>query len=116
MTGETNTSECDCCGRRVPFEQLSKSHIGGLETYACAECSDHDDEDAEPCTSAARRAGCTCSMESVNSASIDPPEPIIERGCPLHGDHRDPSDLYKAQRDDDQYFAQHFAAIDDDGF
>jgi hypothetical protein len=24
-------------------------------------------------------------MEGVNSASLEPPEPIIDRNCPLHG-------------------------------
>ena len=51
----------------------------------------HDDNpDAlDPCTASAIRAGCSCRMESVNSASIDPPEPIIRRDCPLHGEQVD---------------------------
>lgn len=50
------------------------------------------DEASEPCTEGARRAGCTCTMESVHSASIDPPEPVTDRNCPLHGNlaARDP--------------------------
>lgn len=47
-----------------------------------------DDEIPEPCTSAARAQGCSCRMESVNSASIDPPEPIVDIGCPVHGKYR----------------------------
>lgn len=43
----------------------------------------------EPCTAAAWIAGCSCRMETVNSASIDPPEPIVDPWCPLHG-WRDP--------------------------
>lgn len=46
-------------------------------------------EDAEPCTEAARKAGCTCTVPFAHSASIDPPEPRIDRDCPLHG-RRDP--------------------------
>lgn len=50
------------------------------------------DEASEPCTEGARRAGCTCTMETVHSASIDPPEPVRNRNCPLHGNlaARDP--------------------------
>ena len=44
----------------------------------------------DPCTQGAREEGCTCRMESVNSASIDPPEPIIDKYCPLHGYAPDP--------------------------
>ena len=42
-------------------------------------------EDAEPCTEAARKAGCTCTVPLAHSASIDPPEPRIDRDCSLHG-------------------------------
>ena len=56
------------------------------------------EEPAEPCTYAARRDGCTCRMETVNSASIDPPEPIIDPWCPLHGG-KDPDTELQKQRD-----------------
>lgn len=45
-------------------------------------------------------ADCICRMSSVNSASIDPPERITNRNCPVHGSPVDPSDAYKAARDD----------------
>lgn len=61
-------------------------------------------ENPDPCTAPARAQGCTCTMESVHSASIDPPEPIVSRSCPVHGDARDPSDVYKAARDDEAFF------------
>lgn len=32
---------------------------------------------------------CTCRMPSVNSASVDPTEPIVDPWCPVHGG-RDP--------------------------
>ncbi len=32
---------------------------------------------------------CTCRMSSVNSATIDPPEPILDPWCPIHS-NRDP--------------------------
>lgn len=45
-------------------------------------------------------AECTCRMSSVNSATIDPPEPILDRECPVHGSPRDPDAEYEAKRDD----------------
>ena len=57
----------------------------------------------EPCTFEAVRLGCTCRMESVNSASIDPPEPIVNPWCPLHGG-RDPDAEREARRDDAIFF------------
>ena len=59
----------------------------------------HDDETPEPCTAEARLLGCTCQMEITHSASIDPPEPIINEWCPVHG-NRDPDAEYEAHRDD----------------
>ena len=52
----------------------------------------------EPCTQAAREEGCTCRMETVHSVSIDPPEPILDPWCPVHG--KDPDAEYERQRDD----------------
>mgnify|MGYP001295900096 CR=1 FL=1 len=43
------------------------------------------EEADEPCTAEAYARGCTCRMESVHPTMIDPPEPIIDRFCPLHG-------------------------------
>jgi len=55
----------------------------------------------EPCTEDARDAGCTCRMETIHSHSIDPPEPIIDRHCPLHGKgERDPDYERDRRRDD----------------
>lgn len=53
----------------------------------------------DPCTQEAHNEGCTCTLSSVNSASIDPPHEIIDPWCPLHG-HRDPDAEYEAARDD----------------
>lgn len=39
----------------------------------------------QPCSEASVLAGCTCRMKTVDSASIQPPEPVIARDCPLHG-------------------------------
>lgn len=64
---------------------------------------DHEEppqaEKPEPCTAEARTEGCTCRMESVHSASIDPPEPIVDDWCPLHGG-RDPDAERDRRRDD----------------
>jgi hypothetical protein len=40
-------------------------------------------------------------MQTVHSASIDPPEPIIDGWCPLHG-WRDPDAEYEASRERDR--------------
>lgn len=57
---------------------------------------DIDDEVPEACTDAALARGCTCRLSAVNSASIDPPEPVLDIGCPVHGKYRpggvDPDD------------------------
>lgn len=42
---------------------------------------------------------CSCRMETVNSASIDPPELILDPWCPEHGG-RDPDAERERQRDD----------------
>jgi hypothetical protein len=55
---------------------------------------------AEACTAEARWVGCSCRMETVHSASIDPPEPIIDKWCPLHG-WGDP-DRERQERIDDE--------------
>ena len=57
------------------------------------------DADAEPCTAAAFRRGCTCSVPGARSTDIDPPEPRIDRECPLHGSPRDPDVEREARRD-----------------
>lgn len=39
----------------------------------------------EPCTLSAYDHGCTCSMPCSGPTDIDPPEPRVDRDCPLHG-------------------------------
>lgn len=53
----------------------------------------------DPCTQEARDQGCTCTMEHSHSASIDPPEPIPNKYCPLHGWAQDPDDALDEQRE-----------------
>lgn len=92
VTWEGCAAECCCPKCAAPKGYHSEDHD---ECY-CVEC--RPEEDAEPCTAAARDQGCTCSMETVHSASIDPPEPIVDRDCPLHG-NSDPDRAYDEMRD-----------------
>ena len=72
-------------GQRVLRICRTNTEISNAETVL------HDDnpDPLDPCTASAIHAGCSCRMESVNSASIDPPEPIIRRDCTLHGERVD---------------------------
>jgi hypothetical protein len=63
----------------------------------------------DPCSDEAREAGCTCRMEAVHSAMIDPPEPIVDRNCPLHGSAPNPDDARDAAMERDW-----FAPVEDD--
>lgn len=54
---------------------------------------------ADPCTDEAIDDGCTCTMGYAHSASIDPPEAIIDPWCPLHGG-RDPDREREQARDE----------------
>jgi hypothetical protein len=60
------------------------------------------DHAPDPCTEEAREQGCTCRMETVNSASIDLPEPVTNRSCPLHGCEPDPDDARDQAMEDDR--------------
>lgn len=61
------------------------------------------DHAPDPMTEEAREQGCTCwQMESVHSASIDPPEPIADKHCPLHGWAPDPDDARDLALEDDR--------------
>lgn len=54
----------------------------------CPECGKPTDEDVElapPRSEIALRYGCTCTTRFPDSASLEPPEPTIDRNCPLHG-------------------------------
>src|ERR1700685_785709 len=68
-------------GQRALRICRSNTEIPNIETVL------HDDEplDLSLCSDAARREGCLCMWESIHSTSINPPEPKINRNCPLHG-------------------------------
>jgi len=57
----------------------------------------HNFEDTFGC------AGCTCTMSTTHSASIDPPEPIRDPWCPVHSG-RDPDAELEQSREDNAYF------------
>jgi len=82
---EGNRAWCDNCQR--------DHHDGGWETCkpgAYVEPPDPDDDD-DP--------RCTCRLESVHSAMIDPPEMILDPWCPVHG-RRDPDEERQRAIDD----------------
>jgi hypothetical protein len=62
------------------------------------------DEVPEPCTQEAREQGCTCGMSRVYRAYIDPPEPEIDKYCPLHGCAQDPDEERERRRDDKEFW------------
>lgn len=81
---------CDCCDRKDV--ELRRTEVTGIETYACAVCCGGDEDSFDE--------DCICRMESVHTASIDPPEMIVNRECPVHGHPRDPDAEYERRRDD----------------
>lgn len=72
---------------------------GATEEEAIQDLCDQVFELPEPCTQVAYDLGCTCRMSTVNSASIDPPEPIVNEWCPVHG--RDPDQELQRRRDNE---------------
>jgi hypothetical protein len=52
-----------------------------------------------------RQPICTCSYTPVNSATIDPPDLILDPWCPVHG--KDPDAEYERQRDDAKWAWYH---------
>ena len=64
-------------GRQLPCRNVPRSECGGVD-----------------------QRDCTCRLETVNSASIDPPDWIVNRWCPIHGSGEDPDHAWEAKRDD----------------
>lgn len=54
----------------------------------------------DPCTEEAHEQGCTCYVPTATAYDFDPPEPKIDRYCPLHGWAPDPDDERDRRRDD----------------
>lgn len=104
--------DCVELARKFLAAETPKEPVSEAEAMSLAEDIQRAIEDwfmahepyAEPCTGAAYRRGCTCRMSSVNTATIDPPEPVIDRHCPLHGSRRDPDDARQQRLDDKEYF------------
>ncbi len=104
MTTEDDEWPATCITTENKFSYTPRRALRICRTNADisrAETVLHDDNppDLCPCSEAARREGCTCTMSHVHSASVDPPEPRIDQCCPLHG--RDP-DAEREKRRDDQ--------------
>jgi hypothetical protein len=55
---------------------------------------------------------CTCSHTPVDTATIDPPDLILDPWCPIHG--KDPDEEYERRRDDERWFEDNFEPIHDD--
>jgi hypothetical protein len=82
-----------------------QAEMVGVAPQLCGRPARHQDhavphEIPDACTQEARDSGCTCTMSSVSSADIDPPEPQRNRTCPLHGWEPDPDAALQQRRDD----------------
>lgn len=64
------------------------------------------DDKPDPCTAEAREMGCTCSVPHASSYDLDPPEPKIDRHCPVHGYGEDPDDARQRKLDDANDFPE----------
>jgi hypothetical protein len=67
----------------------------------CPHCHKPVYEDVElatPGSEMACRWGCTCTRRFAHSASLEPPEPRIDKFCPLHGVNPDGAALRQAER------------------
>lgn len=88
---------------------LIENHPRGIqcERDFCGVCGgDRTSEAAERCREREcpiDHGDCTCRLETVHSASIDPPEMILNPWCPRHGG-RDPDAEYEQRRDDAPFF------------
>lgn len=48
----------------------------------------------------AAEAACTCRLAAVHPTDIDPPEMIVNRDCPVHGDGgHDPDEALERKRE-----------------
>ena len=77
---------CQDCNQ----ERDDTSWSNKFRTRLCMDCYNTRCDEVEADEAA---HGCTCRMESVNSASIDPPELIRDEWCQIHG--RDPDAEYE---------------------
>lgn len=54
----------------------------------------------EPCTHEAYENGCICHIPMAGPTALEPPDPKINRLCPLHGNEPDGDYLFDKMRDD----------------
>lgn len=87
-------------------ENTHRQGWGATESEAIDDLNRVLDEEAEAeATLEDYPPGCTCRLESVDSASIDPPEKIRTRGCPHHWPI-DPDRELQRQEDDKHDFPE----------
>lgn len=72
----------------------------------CEDCRDihaqieADEREAQEADSIPSEAVCSCTMPYVPSNALYPPEPILDRYCPIHGDGGpDPDRALEERRD-----------------
>ena len=99
---DIDIAQCRTCGELFCGEECRDDHVVAIHRPSWLH--QEPEPTPEPCTSAARAAGCSCRMSTVNSATIDPPEPITDINCPVHGKYRpggvDPDDERDARLED----------------
>jgi hypothetical protein len=92
--------------RTATFDELIDRDIEHKSIELAEEAQEAEFEAArhsDPCTQEARDHGCTCRLSTVHSNDIDPPEPVIDRDCPLHGNAPDPDYELERKRDDAEF-------------
>lgn len=101
------TRQFDWCAYWDGDEENTGRHgWGATEAEAIEDLRRIQEEEAEAeATLSDYPPGCTCQFESIDSASIDPPEKIRTRGCPVHWPI-DPDRELQRQIDDKQDFPE----------
>ena len=80
--------------------------IAGDCSEYCDDCRDEreqieaDEAEAAEADCVPAASECTCRTPYVSSAALEPPEPILDRYCPVHGDGGpDPDAAWDARLD-----------------
>lgn len=95
-TAASLARQCEEQGADIGY---ARGHIDdAMADMAPALQDEREAVDAEPCSQAAIDRGCTCRMEMVHAGMINPPEPIVNKFCPLHG-IADPDALAEMRRE-----------------
>src|SRR5262245_20572921 len=102
--GGVTMTEPQCCGNFYPHGDCRQHCAVPVQVpYPCETCNGSGEiETPEPCTIEANSLGCTCRMSSTHSASIDPPEPIMDPRCPVHSNYDVDFDMELRREDRDR--------------